>query len=132
MKRPVWVAESADLAMHERLIDAYGGASGIRDRGLLESALARPQQLAAYGQSPDLVDLAAAYASGVVRNHPFLDGNQRTGFLTAYVFLARNGLQVIASEAEATQAVIELAAGTLDEAGFASWLRANVAKQRRR
>jgi death on curing protein len=130
MKEPAWVAESVVLAMHERLIAEHGGASGIRDRGLLESALARPRQIFAYGASPDLAELATAYAGGIVRNHPFVDGNKRTGFMTAYVFLARNGLQLVANEAEATQAVLGLAAGDTDEASFADWLRATVKPKR--
>jgi death-on-curing protein len=110
------------LAIHEELLVAHGGAAGIRDRGLLESALARPQHIAAYAD-PDIFDLAAAYASGIVRNHPFIDGNKRTGFMAAYTFLGLNRQQLVASEAEATAAVLELAAGTLPEAGFAAWLR---------
>jgi death-on-curing protein len=89
---------------------------------LLDSALARPQPLLAYGE-PDLFDLAAAYAAGIVRAHPFVDGNKRAGFLAAGLFLELNGQRLAASEADATAAVLELAAGTLPEEGFAAWLR---------
>ena len=113
------------LALHERLLAQHGGASGIRDEGLLESALARARQIFTYEEC-DLPRLAAAYAAGIVRNHPFVDGNKRAGFVAAYVFLSRNGLRLIATEIEATQAVLSLAAGTLEESEFAAWLRANV------
>lgn len=125
MTEPVWVERQLVDAMHERLLADHGGASGLRDEGLLESALARPRQIFSYA-TPDLTQLAAAYVTAVVRNHPFVDGYKRTGFMTAYVFLARNGLRLTASEPEAAQAVLELAAGTLDETGFAAWLRDNV------
>lgn len=119
---PVWLLDSVVLAMHERLLSEHGGASGIRDAALLDSALARPPQLLAYGD-PDVFELAAAYAAGMVRNHPFVDGNKRTAFMCAYVFLARNGFQLTAPEVDAAQAVIDLAAGDLAEDAFASWLR---------
>jgi len=119
---PVWVPETVVLAMHGRLLAEHGGGRGVRDAASLNSALARPQQLLAYGE-PDLCDLAAAYASGIVRNHPFVDGNKRTAFMTAYVFLARNGLRLLASEIDAAQIMIALAADELGEAELASWLR---------
>ena len=119
---PVWLLDSVVLAMHERLLSEHGGASGIRDAALLDSALARPRQLLAYGD-PDVFEMAAAYASAMVRNHPFVDGNKRTAFMCAYVFLARNGFQLMAPEVDAAQAVIDLAAGDLAEDAFASWLR---------
>jgi death-on-curing protein len=100
---------------------------GLRDEGLLESALARPQQLFAYGK-PSLFDLAAAYAFGLVRNHPFLDGNKRIGFTTAVVFLELNGYRFAASEVDATIQTLALAAGELDEADYAAWLKANSRK----
>ena len=119
---PVWLLESVVHAMHERLLAEHGGASGLRDSALLESALARPKQLLSYGE-PDICDLAAAYASGIVRNHPFVDGNKRTGFMCAFVFLARNGQRLTATEIDAAQAVIDLAAGDVSEEAFANWLR---------
>jgi death-on-curing protein len=103
----------------------------VHGEGLLESALARPQQLHAYGERPDIVQLATAYMAGIVRNHPFIDGNKRTGFVIGVLFLEMNGYRLTASEEDATQAVLGLAAGTLDETAFAAWMRANVKRQRR-
>ena len=120
----VWLAPPVIDAVHDQLLAAHGGSTGLRDESLLESALARPQHLAAYGK-PDLCDLAAAYAGGIARNHPFTDGNKRTAFMAAYIFLARNGLTLSASEVEATQAMVALAAGDLEAAAFAAWLREN-------
>jgi death-on-curing protein len=98
----------------------------VRDQGLLESALARPRQLHAYGKKPDIMAMAAAYTVGIVRNHPFLDGNKRTGFIVGVLFLEMNGYRFIASEEDAAQSVLSLAAGTLNENAFATWMRANV------
>lgn len=125
MKEPIWVETTVVLAMHDRLLAEHGGPSGLRDWGLLESALARPRQLLTYGQ-PDLAALAAAYVAGLIRNHPFVDGNKRTGFMTGYVFLARNNLQLTASEFETTRFVLALASGEMQEEAFAEWLRKNV------
>ncbi len=123
--------DRAVLAAHDRLLAAHGGAEGLRDAGLLESALARPRQHYAYG-SPDIIEMAAIYTTGIVRNHPFVDGNKRTGFATGVAFLLLKGLVFKASEEEATQAVLALAAGDLDEAGYAAWLRSNVRPKRKR
>jgi death-on-curing protein len=120
----------AVLAMHELMIAKYGGSGGVRDQGLLESALARPRQIYNY-EEPDLPQLAAAYVSGIVRNHPFVDGNKRTGFMAGFVFLERNGLHFDASEAEATQMVLALASRKITEEQFAAWLRDNVKRRRR-
>lgn len=124
----VWLDGRDARAVHERSLMLHGGAAGVRDEGLLESALARPQQLAAYGDSADVIDLAAAYTYGIVKNHPFVDGNKRTGFVIGILFLELNGALFTASEAAATQAVIGLAAGTLDDAGYAAFLRENVTR----
>lgn len=124
MKEPVWIEPNVVLAMHDRLLAEHGGPSGLRDRGLLESALARPRHLWAYEQ-PAIATLAAAYIASIVRNHPFVDGNKRTGFMTGYVFLARNDLQLIASEFEATRYVFALAGGEMQEETVADWLRQN-------
>ncbi len=129
--QPLWIMGRAVLAAHDRLLAAHGGAEGVRDPGLLESALARPRQHYAYG-SPDIIELAAIYTVGIVRNHPFVDGNKRTGFATGTAFLLLNGFELRATEQEATQAVFALAAGDLDEAGYASWLRSNVKSRRKR
>lgn len=131
MRKLLWIEERDALALHGRLLGLDGGAAGVRDEGLLESALARPQQLHAYGERPDIVQLATAYMAGIVRNHPFIDGNKRTGFVIGVLFLEMNGYRLTASEEDATQAVLGLAAGTLDETAFAAWMRANVKRQRR-
>lgn len=130
MKRPVWVARQTVDGLHTELLTAHGGASGLRHEGLLESALARPRQIFACSHC-GLPQLAAAYVTGIVKNHPF-DGNKRTGFMTGYVFLERNGLHFTASGAEAAQAVLELAAGTIDETAFALFLRDHVKRARKR
>lgn len=124
MKEPLWIDPNVVLAMHDRLLAEHGGTSGLRDRGLLESALARPQHLWTYEQS-DMATLAAAYVAGIVRNHPFVDGNKRTGFMTGYVFLVRNQLQLVASESEATHYMFALAKGGIEEENLADWLREN-------
>jgi death-on-curing protein len=130
MKEPRWVLRETVLAQQERLLAEFGGLSGLRDTGLFDSALARPQQLFAYGK-PDVCDLAAAYAFGLVRNHPFLDGNKRIGFATAVLFLELNGREFIASEVDAVVQTLALAASALDEAGYAAWLKKNSRRARR-
>lgn len=119
-----WLARPVIAAVHDQLLAAHGGSTGLRDEALLESALARPLHRAAYGE-PDLYDLAAAYAGGIASNHPFNDGNKRTALMAAYIFLARNGVRLSALEAEATHTVVALAAGEIDEPAFAAWLRQN-------
>ena len=126
MKEPVWIDERDALALRDRLLALEGGAAGLRDLGLLQSALARPQQLRAYGDKPGIVQMAAAYTAGIVRDHPFVDGNKRTGFVVGVLFLELNGYHFVASEEDAAQAVLSLAAGTLQEEAFAAWMRANV------
>ena len=121
---PVWQGEAVVLAVHGRLLAEHSCAQGRRDSSLLESALARPRQLLAHGE-PDICELAAAYASGIVRNHPFVDGNKRTAFVAAYVFLASNGLRLVATEVDAAQVVTLLAADEIDETAFSAWLRKN-------
>jgi len=125
VKEPVWIDERDTLALHDRLLALDSGATGVRNIGLLQSALARPRQLYAYGDAPDTVDMAAAYTVGIVRNHPFVDGNKRTAFVVGVLFLEINGHRFTASEEDATKAVLGLAAGTLDETSFIRWLRAN-------
>lgn len=121
----IWLDARDALAIHDRSLVLHGGASGIRDEGLLHSALARPQQLAAYGDEVDLIKLAAAYTAGLVQNHPFIDGNKRTGFILGILFLELNGGVFLASEEDAAEAVLRLAAGELDEDGYAAFLRKN-------
>lgn len=125
MIQPVWLLKGVVLAVHDMQLAEHGGPAGVRDDALLESALARPINLHAYGDG-DLCALAAAYAFGIVQNHPLVDGNKRTGFLAAYVFLKINGLELTAGEVEATSAVLELASRDMGEPEFAAWLRANV------
>ncbi len=122
MSTVIWVPQPVVLAIHGHLLAEHGGAQGVRDVGLLESALARPEQLNAYG-TPDLFDLAASYTIGLVKNHPFVDGNKRTGFMVGYVFLGRNGHRLMADEAATTQTVLAVAAGEIDENSYANWLR---------
>jgi len=122
MTEPNWLGLKIIIAVHDAQLHRHGGAKGIRDAGLLDSALARPRNMQAYG-AQDLWALAAAYASGIVRNHPFVDGNKRTGFIAAALFLRENGLRLTAPEAEAIVMTIDLAAGQMPEAGFAAWLR---------
>ena len=124
-RRLLWIEVRDVLALHGRLLALDGGAAGVRDAGLLASALARPRQLHAYGDKPGIVEMAAAYVAGIVRNHPFFDGNKRTGFVVGVLFLEMNGYRFTASEEDATQAVFGPAAGTLDDAAFVAWMRAN-------
>lgn len=131
MTEPAWIDERDALALHGRMLALYGGAEGVRDGGLLQSALACPMQIYAYGDTPDVIGLAAAYTVGIVRNHPFVDGNKRTGFVVGVLFLELNGYRFTASEEAATQAVLELAAGSLDEAGYTAFLRANAKEEKR-
>jgi death-on-curing protein len=129
-KEPLWIEERDVLAIHGRLVAIHGGATGLRDRGLLQSALARPRQHHAYAASRDVIAMAALYTAGIVRNYPFVDGNKRTGFVVGVLFLELHGYDFKASEEDATQAVLDLAAGTLDEEAYAAWLRANVKRKR--
>ncbi len=130
MTEPIWLDERDALTLHTRLLALHGGRAGVRDENLLRSALARPQQHFAYADAADIIDMATAYTAGIVRNHPFIDGNKRTGFVVGILFLELNGYRVTASEEEAAQAVLNLAAGTLDEIGYTAFLRANAAHVR--
>lgn len=125
MLQPLWIDERDALTLHDRLLALHGGASGLRDEGLLQSALARPQQHFAYGAETGIVELAALYTAAVVRNHPFIDGNKRTGFVLGVLFLELNGFVFTASEADAAAAVLGLAAGTMDDAAYTAFLVAN-------
>jgi death-on-curing protein len=132
VKEPVWIDEREALALHDRLLSQDGGASGLRDDTLLKSALARPRQHFAYAEKADVFEMAMLYTAGIVRNHPFVDGNKRTGFVIGVLFLELNGYRFRASEEDATQAALALAAGTLDEGGYAAFLRANASSASRR
>jgi len=122
VKNPRWVPARVVLALHKECIATFGGSDGVRDEGLLESALARPENLLSYG-APTMFELAAAYGYGIAKNHPFIDGNKRTAFLATAVFLMDNGFQPLVSEADVVNTITALAAGQLTETGFAQWLK---------
>ena len=118
----VWIQREVIVAIHEMQLAEHGGLDGVRDAGLLDSALGRPKNLALYG-TPDVAALAAAYGWGISRNHPFLDGNKRTGFVAAELFLGLNGYALTADDAQCVITMLSLAAGDLAEDDFAAWLR---------
>jgi death-on-curing protein len=124
MKQPVWVLREVVTLLHEQSLAQFGGLAGIRDEGVLDSALGRPKHLLAYGK-PTLFDLAASHAFGLIKNHPFIDGNKRIGFIVAVVFLELNGLRFGASEVDATVSTLALAAGEMSEAAYSKWLKAS-------
>lgn len=124
MKQPYWLSREECLALHDLMLSHYGGMAGVRDDNMLESALAKPRQLLHYGK-PAMADLAAAYAVGIVRNHPFIDGNKRTGFMMGAAFLERNGFEFHASEVDVVLRTLALAAAEMTEAAYAEWLRTN-------
>ena len=121
-----WLVEGVVIAVHAEQIAEHGGSDGLRDRGLLSSALARPRNIAEYGM-PTVFDLAAAYAFGIMQNHPFIDGNKRTGFVAAELFLRLNGLALHADDASCVLTMLAVAAGDMPEEEFAAWLRAHTA-----
>jgi death-on-curing protein len=123
---PEWIGPELALAIHEEQIREHGGADGVRDSGLLESALARPRNAWGYGVE-DPCALAAALGHGIARNHPFIDGNKRTAFVAVETFLLLNGVALLASDAESVVAVLDLAAGEMTEEEFAAWLRDHTA-----
>ena len=120
-----WIDKAVVLAIHAEQIKEHGGSTGLRDGALLESALARPENLAAYG-TPDVADLAASYAFGVAKDHPFVDGNKRTAAILARLFLMLNGHDIAVSEADVVVAFLALAAGDMSETELAAWLRENL------
>ena len=122
----IWIDSAVIYAVHNQQLAEHGGSAGVRDAGLLESALARPQNLVAYGE-PDVHDLAAAYGYGISRNHPFIDGNKRTAFVAVELFLSLNGFHLTATDVDCVITMLALAAGELREEVFARWLRANTA-----
>ena len=124
MKAPVWVRRDVVLAVQEMLLAEHGGAAGIRDEGMLDSALGRPENLFAYGK-PTVFELAAAYAFGLAKNHPFIDGNKRIGFATGILFFELNGYSFTATEVDAVLKTLALAASEMTEAAYASWIKAN-------
>ena len=125
MSEPVWVSRRVLELLHHESLAEHGGAAGLRDSGLLDSALARAQNIYAYENVDDPFRLAAAYAFGIAKNHPFVDGNKRAAFIAAGLFLLMNGVRLKADKAEAVLVVLDLAAGELTELQFAEWLRRN-------
>ncbi|HEY1943399.1 MAG TPA: type II toxin-antitoxin system death-on-curing family toxin [Roseiarcus sp.] len=125
MSEPVWIDAREATVLHEQLLALHGGRAGVREAGLLESALSRPRNRWVYRERSGIVELAAAYTAGVVGNHPFIDGNKRTGFVVGVLFLELNGYQFFASEENAVEAVLALAAGAMNEDGYAAFLAAN-------
>jgi death on curing protein len=123
-----WISKQALLLLHDESLAEHGGASGLGDEGLLDSALARPLNLNAYGTS-DFADLAASYAIGLAKNHAFVDGNKRSAFLATGLFLHLNGYRLSVSQVNATLTMLAVAAGEIDEAGFAGWLRPHCVKR---
>ncbi len=121
----VWLSRQLIIAIHDEQLAEHGGAPGMREEGLLESALARPLNRAGY-DDPDIAELAATYAIGIVRNHPFVDGNKRTGFAALFMFLGLNGAEFEPPEVDATMAMLRLAAGEMTDAEFAAWVRSHV------
>lgn len=128
MSEPIWIESELVLAIHDRQLAEHGGAEGLRDESLLESAVARPINHLHY-TGTDIIDLAAKYTVGIVQNHPFVDGNKRTGFVVGALFLELNGYRFTASEEDAAQAVLDLAAGRIDESAFRDFIRANVERE---
>ncbi len=129
MKELNWIDERDALILHDRLLALQGGATGVRDAGLLASALAQMRQHFAYAETADIIQLAAIYTHGIVRNHPFVDGNKRTGFVIGILFLEINGHRFSASAEDAAKAVLALAAGEIEADEYAAFLRANVTRE---
>lgn len=125
MTEIVWLLHETVLAMHEEQLSEHGGGTGVRDHGLLESALMRPQQLAYYGNA-DIAQLAAAYGFGLAKNHPFVDGNKRVAFAVTETFLALNGVMLTAKDEDCVTTMLQLAAGEIDENEFADWISGNI------
>ena len=121
-----WLNSKEVLAIHARQIAEHGGINGVRDLGLLESALARPQNILAYEPEADIASLAAAYAFGIAKNHPFLDGNKRTAYVAMRTFLVLNGIEFTATQEDKYLTFIDLSAGNLSEDSLAEWIRKNV------
>ncbi len=122
-----WLSKETILAMHARQLAEHGGGTGLRDEGLLESAIQRAANKVAY-ETPDIADLAAAYAFGIAKNHPFVDGNKRTSLVASRAFLRFNGYQVIATDKEKLETFLSLAAGTISEIELAAWFRKHINK----
>lgn len=129
---PVWLSVADVLALHDEAMAEFGGAGGLRDAGLLESALARPRNRVAYGKRPTVFDLAGAYCVGVARNHPFVDGNKRVAFLVAAVFLDLNGYRLTAAELDVVETIGRVAEGRISETALSAWFKRNSRSKRGR
>lgn len=125
MNEPFWLTRQMIVAIHDEQLAIHGGAGGLRDKGMLESALDRPKNKWSY-ENADLAELAAAYAFGITRNHPFVDGNKRTSLLALYTFLGVNGIDFVVPEAEAAAMILSLAAGEVSEQSLVRWIRDNL------
>jgi death-on-curing protein len=130
MKRPRWIDRLALLLLHEETLAEHGGMTGMRDDAALDAALARPKHVHAYEPTADLARLAAAYCFGLVRDHPFNDGNKRAGFLALGLFLSLNGYELQVDQAEAAETVLRLAAGQLSEKTLGEWIRNHMVRSR--
>lgn len=130
MKEPRWITELSLILLHAEALAEYGGKEGLRDEGLLESALARARNVFLYQQISDVAALAAAYATGIARNHPFIDGNKRTAFLTIGLFLEKNGFELTADKVNAIEVIFQLAAGELPEDKLAAWINQHMKKMK--
>ncbi len=126
MREPRWISKKSLLLLHEESLAGFGGSRGLRDEGLLDSALARPRNVYAYVSGSIIADLAAAYGFGITKNHAFVDGKKRAGFLSIGLFLAINGERLIAKQADAIDMMVGVAGGVVDEAALAAWIGANV------
>jgi death-on-curing protein len=130
MKRePRWISKEALLLLHAESLAEHGGLEGLRDEGLLDSALARPQNLYVYDESTDLAQFAASYGVGIARNHPFADGNKRAAFMSVGLFLGLNGKRLVADQVDAVNAMLAVASGELAEADFAAWIKKHMKRR---
>lgn len=127
-QEPEWLTAQVVFAVHDDLLARFGGMFGVRDAGLLESALARPQNRWEYGEAEDVFDCAASYGFGIAKNHAFNDGNKRTAYMSMYTFLGLNGLELTATEIDAVETMVAVADGSLSEKKLAAWLRTNSGK----
>lgn len=130
MRQPRWISRRALLYLHSASLATFGGSTGIRDEGLLESALARPQNRLLYVPESDLSELAASYGFGIAKNHPFVDGNKRAAFHSVGLFLSINGYELVADQLDAIQTMMSLAAGALSEEQFAAWIKVHMTSEK--
>lgn len=129
ISEPNWISRKAVLLLHEESLAEFGGGRGLRDAGLFDSALARPQNIQAYNSECTLAELAAAYGRGIAKNHAFVDGNKRAGFLAIGLFLFINGYRLVADQTEAITVMLGVASGDVDEAALAAWIEAHLVRR---